>query len=363
VLRIVFAIAFLAAMPRAIAHQTSVKYADLTIRDAHTIEVTLRCAATDVTEPMQLPSDATPSVGEALAQPAVAAYVQRWLALRRCTPSAPSARAVDAKFLAVSWIATCERTTSVTLDFTQFFTVDTRHEAIVRLSARDRRAVQTIVRSDTAVVELAAGQSPSVLVWVRTGMAHIYEGVDHILFVLALLLIVMLERTADSWRLRRFWSALRSTGLVITAFTVAHSITLIAASLGVIALPSRPVEIVIALSIAYTAIEDIVRPDVRWRYALTFGFGLVHGLGFAGVLAELLPPTDVVAPLLYFNVGVELGQLTIVLVALPVFFVIATLAGAMRYRRIALPCLGGVVALLGLTMLAERIFNLKILPT
>ena len=68
----------------------------------------------------------------------------------------------------------------------------------------------------------------------------------------------------------------------------------------------------IAASIVYTAIEDVVRPDVRWRFALTFAFGLVHGLGFASMLEELLPPGDVVVPLLVFNLGVELGQLTIV---------------------------------------------------
>src|SRR5690606_10457470 len=124
-------------------------------------------------------------------------------------------------------------------------------------------------------------------------------------------------------------------------------------------LPSQLVETLIALSIAYTAAEDVVRPDVRWRYGLTFAFGLVHGLGFAATLAELLPPRDVIIPLLCFNIGVELGQLSIVLVALPVFYGLARIAGGERYRRTVLPCLAGVMFLLGLTMCVERLASVR----
>ena len=344
------------------AHQTSVKYVDLAVGHGNTVSVTLRHAASDVTEPMGLPNDATPTVAAALAHTAVSPYVQRWLVLGGCTTGTAASRAFDGKFIATEWTASCARTDQLALDFTQFFALDQRHEAIVRLSAPGKRAVQTIVRADRKTLAMRPGESPSLLAWVRTGMDHIYEGIDHILFVLALLLIVMLERSSDGWRVRPFLATLKSTAIVITAFTIAHSITLIAASLGVVSLPSRPVEIIIALSIAYTALEDVIRPDVRWRYALTFAFGLVHGLGFAGVLAELLPPSDVVVPLLVFNLGVEVGQLTIVLVALPIFYGIARFLGGDRYRRSALPVLAGVIFLLGLTMFAERILEVSILP-
>ena len=179
----------------------------------------------------------------------------------------------------------------------------------------------------------AAGAHPSLLGWIGVGMDHIYDGRDHISFVLVLLLVVMLVRTGETWDTRRILPTLKSTATVITAFTVAHSISLIAASLGWLDLPSRMVESLIALSIAYTAAENIVHPDVRWRFVLTFGFGLIHGLGFASVLSELLPPKDVIVPLLCFNVGVELGQLTIVAVALPVFYLLARVIGAWRYRE------------------------------
>jgi hypothetical protein len=111
----------------------------------------------------------------------------------------------------------------------------------------------------------------------------------------------------------------------------------------------------IALSIAYTAIEDIAKPDVRWRFVLTFAFGLVHGLGFASTLANLLPPRDVVVPLLCFNIGVEIGQLTIVLGVLPVLYLVARTCGARRYRLYVLPVVAGVIAAAGLVMFGNRI--------
>ncbi len=232
----------------------------------------------------------------------------------------------------------------------------------MQLAAPGTATIQTIVRADHAQTTLRPGEAPSLLAWVKTGMDHIYEGIDHILFVLALLLVVMLYRGAGTWHTRAFLLTLRSTALVITAFTIAHSISLIAAALGYIALPGGFVEAVIALSIAYTAAEDVVKPDVTWRYWLTFGFGLIHGLGFASVLAELLPPTDVVVPLLCFNVGVEIGQLSIVLVALPVFYAVARVAGGDRYRRRVLPFFAGIIFLAGLTMLVERLLGVRILP-
>jgi hypothetical protein len=357
-----FVICIALAVPRLVlAHQTSVKYVDIAF-DGKSFAVVLRCASSDVTEPMGLPSDAQPSVAEALAHPGVPAYVQTWLVLRGCSGDPPAVKSVDDKFIAVTWTATCARTEELALDFGALFALDARQEVIVQLSAPGTATVNTIVRADQTQMTLRPGHSPSLLAWIRTGMAHIYEGVDHICFVLALLLVVMLVRGGGAWRTRGFVPTLRSTAIVITAFTIAHSITLIAAALGYVELPSGFVEAVIALSIAYTAGEDIAKPDVRWRFALTFGFGLIHGLGFAGTLAGLLPPSDVVVPLLCFNVGVELGQLTIVLLALPVFYGVARVAGGDRYRTKVLPLLAGIILLLGLTMFVERILGVRILP-
>lgn len=143
----------------------------------------------------------------------------------------------------------------------------------------------------------------SFLSFIELGFTHILpKGLDHILFVLGLFLL--------SPKLKPLlWQ--------ITAFTLAHSITLALAVLGVFALPGRVVEPIIALSIAVVAIENLFRSDVSpWRWAAVFGFGLIHGLGFAGVLSEVgLPRDQIGMALVSFNVGVELGQLAVIALA------------------------------------------------
>lgn len=138
------------------------------------------------------------------------------------------------------------------------------------------------------------------------GYTHILpKGLDHILFVLGIFLL------SARWK---------TMLLQVTAFTVAHSITLALSIYGVVSLPSRMVEPLIALSIAYVAIENLVTRELKpWRVALVFLFGLLHGLGFAGVLRELgLPREEFLTALLTFNLGVEGGQLTVIALALAV---------------------------------------------
>jgi hypothetical protein len=136
------------------------------------------------------------------------------------------------------------------------------------------------------------------------GYTHILpKGLDHILFVLGIFLL------SPRWQ---------TMLLQVTAFTVAHSITLGLSIYGIVSLPSRLVEPLIALSIAYVAIENLVTRELKpWRLALVFTFGLLHGLGFAGVLRELgLPREEFLTALLTFNLGVEGGQLTVIAAAL-----------------------------------------------
>jgi hypothetical protein len=354
----------LALAAPAYAHQTAIKYVELTVGGTE-VDVAFKVAPTDVTEPMQLPLDAKPTAAAAAATPGVAAYVARWLALSiptnagalACTPT-PATSAADAdNFVVVSWHATCARSIdSLVADLGKFFAVDPKMEAIVRVGrAGSSDVVANVVRAADSPATLKIGEL-SLLRWIRYGMGHIYGGIDHISFVLALLLVVMLRRNDRTWAIKPFGATLRATATVVTAFTLAHSLTLIAAALGWLSLPSRAVESAIAASIAYTAAENIVRPDVRWRYALTFGFGLAHGLGFASALAVDLPPHGVVPPLLCFNVGVEIGQLTIVAVALPVFYLTARALGPDRYRRWAMPVLSAVIFAFGSIWFVQRAF-------
>ncbi len=176
--------------------------------------------------------------------------------------------------------------------------------------------------------------------YLELGYTHILPlGLDHILFVLALFL------ASSKWK-DLIWQ--------VSAFTLAHTITLALATLGHVSLPGSIVEPIIALSIAFVAIENIVFKDVqKWRPALVFAFGLFHGLGFAGVLGELgLPEGDLAAALISFNVGVELGQLSILAMAwLAVFW--WRDKPAHNYLR-----LGGtsLIALMALWWTIERVF-------
>src|SRR5262249_18327421 len=231
-----------------------------------------------------------------------------------------------------------------------------RHVAILRFAAPGAEPVSDVVRFGQSPVVLHVGEPPaeSLLGWIKLGVDHIWDGRDHIAFALALLLIVVIAWAGDRWVVRAPGAAFKTTAAIVTAFTIAHSMSLIAASLGWVRLDTAFVEAAIAVTIVYTAIEDVVWPEARWRFILAFGFGLVHGLGFASVLAELLPPTDIVAPLLLFNLGIELGQLAIVLVALPLLYLLASWLGAARYRRFALPALAAIIFACGVKWLIER---------
>jgi len=169
------------------------------------------------------------------------------------------------------------------------------------------------------------------------GIAHILTGYDHLLFLLALVL-----------RGGNVWSLLK----IVTAFTIAHSITLALAALDIVTLPSRLVEATIALSIAYVAAENLfLRSAVSHRWAVSFLFGLVHGFGFSSVLRELgLPREGLVWSLLNFNLGVETGQAIAILIAMPVLIWIRRA----RWEARAIAALSAVVLVVGLGLFVDR---------
>ncbi len=176
-------------------------------------------------------------------------------------------------------------------------------DVLVRFEMLDGTKGATIVRPSQPWMEITATPSPWSVAgtYLRMGIEHILGGIDHLLYVLALLLLV------KGWK--------RLVG-AITAFTVAHSITLAAATLGFVHVPGPPVEACIALSIVFVASEIVRRrngqPGLAERapWLVAFAFGLLHGLGFAGALSEIgLPQSAIPTALLAFNVGVEVGQL------------------------------------------------------
>jgi len=191
------------------------------------------------------------------------------------------------------------------------------------------------------------------------GVRHIWVGFDHILFLLSLLLPAVLVWRARRWQaVETFREAVVDVFKIVTGFTVAHSITLSLATFGFVSLPSRWVESAIAASVVLAALNN-VWPVFQGRlWTVAFGFGLVHGFGFASVLIDLGLPREALAlALVGFNLGVEGGQLGIVALFLPLAFALRRSA---FYRRAAM--LGGslVIALLAGIWFIERAFQVKL---
>jgi hydrogenase/urease accessory protein HupE len=227
-----------------------------------------------------------------------------------CAPlSAPAAQR-DANSVTLRWSEDCgargivgERLRVVGLD-------RSRTDALVRVELRDGRRLQAVLSGGDASFVVSERQRPArvVIDYAKLGFEHILSGLDHLLFVLGLVLLVQSTR------------ALLYT---VTAFTLGHSVTLSLAVLGFVDFPPRLIELAIALSILVLAAE-LSRPGEgdthlfrRRPWALAFAFGLLHGLGFAGALAAVgLPPEEIPLSLLSFNVGIELGQLAFIAVVL-----------------------------------------------
>ena len=187
------------------------------------------------------------------------------------------------------------------------------------------------------------------------GTHHIWVGIDHILFLFALLLPAVVIRRDGAWRpVGGFRPALIHVIKVVTIFTVAHTITLSLAALNAVSLPSRLVESIIAISIAIAAL-DIFIPILRERiWVIVFAFGLFHGFGFASVLSEIgIPSSYVVPSLLGFNVGVELGQVAIVVVIFPLLYLVRQ---HFTYTRLLLPASAAGLIVVSLYWFTERAF-------
>jgi len=219
-------------------------------------------------------------------------------------------------------------------------------DVLVRVHWRDGRQVSMIVRPSQPWYVIPAAQSAWSVAWeyLKLGVEHILFGIDHLLFVASLMLIV------------RDWRILVKT---ITAFTLAHSITLALASLGLVTLPGPPVEAMIALSILLVAAEAVRMERgekslaMTWPWVVAFCFGLLHGFGFAGAMLEIgLPQRDVPVALLFFNVGVEIGQLMFITALLLAAYLARLVFSFGRSARITAAYGIGVVAAF---WVAERI--------
>ena len=243
------------------------------------------------------------------------------------------------------------------------FDIDAQHKGLLRLT-HGGHTTSAIFSQESPFQEFSTAK-PSrwneSLQFIQEGIWHIWLGFDHILFLLALLLPAVLVRTEGRWQAADDLSAVCwNVVSIVTAFTVAHSFTLSLATLSIVQLPSRFVESTIAASVVLAGIGNLYPTMMSRRWMVAFGFGLIHGFGFAAVLTDLgLPHDSLLLSLVSFNVGVELGQLALVAVFLPLAYLIRR---SWSYPRLVLT--GGSLAVIAIALVwfTERAFDLRLTP-
>jgi len=260
---------------------------------------------------------------------------------------------VDGKYAWLSFTAHCTTTAdNLAIRYRIMDGVDPSHRGLLTLTVGNN------VRTGVLGGGIDAKSSNTFLDYLRVGIEHIWGGIDHLLFLISLLLPAVLSRRNDRWEpVGSARPALLDILRVVTAFTIAHSITLTLAALNIVHLPSRVTESIIAASIIVAALNNIFPWVTEGRARIAFGFGLLHGFGFASVLADMgLPSGARLLSLFAFNLGIEAGQLAVVLAVMPVIYFLRN--GAL-YRNRLMPLGSAGIAALALVWVVQRAF----LPT
>ncbi len=265
---------------------------------------------------------------------------------------------VDGNYLWLAFSGSCRgaaQTPTLSIDYRLMRDLDPSHRGLLSLSAWGQ----------TQAGVLAPGQGPQAFAldrpsqlrafgqYLEIGVWHIWSGIDHLLFLLSLLLPAVLTRRSGRWEAVPIARpALINILKVVTAFTLAHSITLSLAAFDVVHLPSRLTESVIAASIIVAALNNLFPRVTEARWRIAFAFGLLHGFGFASVLTEMgLPPGARLVSLVAFNLGVEVGQLAVVLAIMPLAF---SVRATRFYRQTVMNWGSSAIAALALVWLVQR---------
>lgn len=360
--RLLLALLMVCTVLPAQAHQASDAYLWLrTTTDGVALRWDIPLRDLDLALDLDTDRDGALTWGELRARHAeIEALAARSLSLRTdagpCTAGTVSHQVdehADLAHAVLTWTARCPGAPQgLALSYTLFAELDSTHRGLLRQGAEVRPLVP-----DGAWVPVSpdagAGGLAAFARFVGSGLHHILIGWDHLAFLGALLLPAVLVRRERRWQPgESLRASLLQVGALVSAFTVAHSITLALAVMGLLMPPARLVESVIAASVCFAAADNLVPLVRRHRLALVFGFGLVHGFGFAGVLAEIGLHGEALLPgLLGFNLGVEAGQLLVVALLLPLIW-------ALRHHRLyaglALPAASVLLFGAGLLWFLER---------
>lgn len=284
-----------------------------------------------------------------------AAYAMSHLSIRDeakapCPARVTEVRTVDHEggaYAALSFVARCAaEPRAIAVDYELFFDVEPLHRGLARVDdGGETRTAIFSAGARTQTFERARPRRARQLgAAVELGVTHIFEGLDHLLFLIALLLPSVLAKKEGRFAwvpVEKLRPALGDVLRIVTAFTVAHSITLTLSALDVVRLPSRFVESGIALSVVLAAANNVYPVLRRDRWVAAFALGLLHGFGFSATLMDLgLPRQNLVLTLFGFNVGVEIGQAMVVAAFVPLAFLVR---GTRGYRWVAL--VGGSIAI------------------
>jgi hypothetical protein len=266
---------------------------------------------------------------------------------------------VDGSYLWLPFTALCGdgggASRTLRIDYSVLNEADPSHRGLLTLNAYGGSQTAVLGGARGAqVFELLHPSAWSAFTeYLQAGIWHIWSGIDHLLFLLSLLLPAVLTRRGGRWEAVPMAApALLNIVKVVSAFTLAHSITLSLAALGVVRLPTRLTESVIAASIIVAALNNVFPRVTEGRWRIAFAFGLLHGFGFASVLADMGLPTGArLVSLVAFNLGVEAGQLAVVIAVMPVVYWSRT---TLFYRRTVMPWGSTAIAALAAVWLVQR---------
>ena len=254
------------------------------------------------------------------------------------------------------------------IDYALLFDTDPKHRGLLGIEYNEK--TQTLDNTETIALIFSPSRrrqkldltrsydTHGFLAFVGQGIWHIWVGIDHVLFLMALVLPAVLRKEGNHWEpVSSFRPAFINVVKIVSLFTIAHSITLSLAALGIVQLPSRFIESVIAASVVLAAVNNILPISAHRGGLIVFGFGLFHGFGFATVLGHLgLQQRSLILSLLGFNLGVELGQIAIISIAFPTFYILRLLRKF--YPYVILKFGSATVMLIALLWLIERAFEL-----
>lgn len=270
----------------------------------------------------------------------------------------------DGAYAVIKFSSSCmDLIKTLNLHYTLFSDIDPSHRGLLRLEYKG--ATKTAVfgpdNSKQSFVLSTPNRLTELKNYIVEGIWHIWKGYDHILFLISLLLPAVLLRKDNKWLpSQSFKSTFFDVLKVVTAFTIAHSITLTLATLHVVSLPSRWVEAAIAASVILAAFNNLFPNLLKRRWVAAFAFGLIHGFGFAAVLSDLgLQDTALIIALVGFNLGVEIGQIGILSIYLPITYMIRKT----WFYRFLMFYLGSLLIIfIASIWFVERAFNIKLIP-